>query len=94
VEVDTHEVVEAEIARLPEVQMVTEKQTGITCCFATQNKVWVTGPDGERWEIYTVLADSDTFGASPDGLAEHSRSVGRGGTTDDRAEAEVARSCC
>lgn len=94
VEVDTHEVVEAEIARLTEAEMVTEEQIGTTCCFATQDKVWVTGPDGERWEIYTVLADSDTFGASPDGLAEHSRSVGRGGTADDRAEAEVARSCC
>ncbi|MGC2653753.1 MAG: ArsI/CadI family heavy metal resistance metalloenzyme [Mycobacterium sp.] len=80
VEVDTTEVVEAEIARLTEVEMVTEKQTGITCCFATQNKVWVTGPDGERWEIYTVLADSDTFGASPDGIAEHGGSVCRGGT--------------
>jgi catechol 2,3-dioxygenase-like lactoylglutathione lyase family enzyme len=34
-----------------------------TCCFAKQDKVWVDGPDG-AWEIYTVLEDSDTFGAS------------------------------
>jgi hypothetical protein len=34
-----------------------------TCCFAKQDKVWVDGPDG-AWEIYTVLADSDTFGRS------------------------------
>jgi hypothetical protein len=32
-----------------------------TCCFAKQDKVWVDGPDGS-WEIYTVLADSDSFG--------------------------------
>ena len=32
-----------------------------TCCFAKQDKVWVDGPDG-AWEIYTVLADSETFG--------------------------------
>ncbi|MFN7245061.1 MAG: glyoxalase/bleomycin resistance/dioxygenase family protein, partial [Dietzia cercidiphylli] len=38
---------------------------GTTCCFATQDKVWVTGPGGERWEVYTVLADSETFGTSP-----------------------------
>jgi lactoylglutathione lyase len=25
----------------------------------------VTGPAGEKWEVYTVLADSDTFGTSP-----------------------------
>jgi lactoylglutathione lyase len=25
----------------------------------------VTGPAGEKWEVYTVLADSETFGTSP-----------------------------
>ncbi len=43
---------------------------GTTCCFATQDKVWVTGPGGERWEVYTVLADSATFGTSPQTLVE------------------------
>src|SRR5216684_1899571 len=33
-----------------------------TCCYARQDKFWVTGaPGGERWEIYTVLEDSETF---------------------------------
>src|SRR3954469_2869568 len=31
-----------------------------TCCFATQEKVWIDGPDG-AWEIYAVIEDSDTF---------------------------------
>lgn len=35
-----------------------------TCCFATQDKVWVDAPDG-TWEIYAVLADSETFSSSP-----------------------------
>ena len=34
-----------------------------TCCFARQDKVWVDAPDG-AWEIYAVLADSETFGQS------------------------------
>jgi len=34
-----------------------EEQT--TCCYAVQDKVWVDGPDGARWEVYTVLADAD-----------------------------------
>ena len=34
-----------------------------TCCFAKQDKVWVDAPDG-AWEIYAVLADSETFGQS------------------------------
>ena len=32
----------------------------VTCCYARQDKVWVDDPDGAPWEIYTVLADSDT----------------------------------
>ena len=51
----------AEIARLAGEGMFTEEEIGTTCCFATQDKVWVTGPGGERWEVYTVLADSETF---------------------------------
>ncbi|MEB3021968.1 ArsI/CadI family heavy metal resistance metalloenzyme [[Mycobacterium] crassicus] len=65
VEVATSEAVHAEIARLSEAGMFTQEEIGTTCCFATQDKVWVTGPGNERWEVYTKLADTDTFGASP-----------------------------
>src|SRR5271156_861936 len=60
VEVESSDAVHAEIARL------TDEGMGTTCCFAAQDKVWVTGPAGEKWEVYTVLADSDTFGTSPE----------------------------
>jgi catechol 2,3-dioxygenase-like lactoylglutathione lyase family enzyme len=59
IEVETSDAVHAEIARLAGQGMFTEEEMGTTCCFATQDKVWVTGPAGERWEVYTVLADSD-----------------------------------
>lgn len=65
VEVGSSNTVHAEIARLTEAGLVTKKEIGTTCCFATQDKVWVTGPGGERWEVYTVLADSETFGSGP-----------------------------
>ena len=61
VEVQSSEQVHTEIARLADEGMFTEEEIGTTCCFATQDKVWVTGPGGERWEVYTVLADSETF---------------------------------
>lgn len=61
VEVESSQSVHAEIARLTEEGLFTEEEIGTTCCFATQDKVWVTGPGGERWEVYTVLSDSDTF---------------------------------
>jgi catechol 2,3-dioxygenase-like lactoylglutathione lyase family enzyme len=62
VEVESSETVHAEIARLAGEGLFTDEEIGTTCCFATQDKVWVTGPAGEKWEIYTVLVDSDTFG--------------------------------
>ncbi|CAN5763314.1 ArsI/CadI family heavy metal resistance metalloenzyme [soil metagenome] len=65
VEVASSEVVHSEIARLTEAGMFTDEEIGTTCCFATQDKVWVTGPGGEKWEVYTVLADSEVFGISP-----------------------------
>ncbi|WP_226435617.1 ArsI/CadI family heavy metal resistance metalloenzyme [Rhodococcus yananensis] len=65
VEVGSSETVHAEIARLTGEGLFTDEEIGTTCCFATQDKVWVTGPSGEKWEIYTVLADSETFGSSP-----------------------------
>jgi catechol 2,3-dioxygenase-like lactoylglutathione lyase family enzyme len=38
--------------------MSTRVEDGTTCCYALQDKVWVTAPGGEPWEIYTVLADA------------------------------------
>ncbi|MCV7225023.1 ArsI/CadI family heavy metal resistance metalloenzyme [Mycolicibacterium komossense] len=88
VEVASSDAVHAEIARLTDEGMFTEEEIGSTCCFATQDKVWVTGPAGEKWEVYTVLADSDTFGTSP----EHSESgVCFGGTAE---KSTAATACC
>ena len=69
VEVQSSEKVHAEIARLRDEGLFTEEEIGTTCCFATQDKVWVTGPAGEKWEVYTVLADSETFGEAPNTAA-------------------------
>ena len=73
VEVETSEQVHQEIARLSGEELFTDEEIGTTCCFATQDKVWVTGPAGEKWEVYTVLADSETFGCSPQTAAQASR---------------------
>ena len=64
VEVESSATVHAEIARLAGEGLFTEEEMDTTCCFATQDKVWVTGPAGEKWEVYTVLADSETFGTA------------------------------
>lgn len=72
VEVESSAIVHDEIARLTDAGLFTDEEIGTTCCFATQDKVWVTGPGGERWEVYTVLADSDTFGPKPPLAEENS----------------------
>jgi hypothetical protein len=62
VEVADAGAVDAEQARLAEAGLAAVDERGTTCCYARQDKFWVTGtPGGERWEIYTVLADSPTF---------------------------------
>lgn len=66
VEVQSSDTVHAEITRLTEAGLFAEEQINTTCCFANQDKAWVTGPGGEKWEVYTVLADSDTFGVTTD----------------------------
>ncbi len=91
VEVESSEQVHAEIARLTDAGMFTEEEIGTTCCFATQDKVWVTGPGGERWEVYTKLADSDTFFATLPGVEEPG---GCGGTPAAAPTDDSAASCC
>ena len=51
------EVVDA-TRRLAAAGLSTRVEDGTTCCYALQDKAWVTGPGGERWEVYTVLADA------------------------------------
>jgi catechol 2,3-dioxygenase-like lactoylglutathione lyase family enzyme len=62
VEVTGTEAVEAEQARLAEAGLAAVEERDTTCCYARQDKFWVKGaPNGERWEIYTVLEDSPAF---------------------------------
>jgi len=58
VEVESTDEVRTTNERLSELGVDTEVQDQTTCCFAVQDKVWVTDPDGAAWEVYTVLADA------------------------------------
>ena len=58
VEVGSVEEVAAASGRLAASGLATAEESG-ACCFALQEKVWVDGPDGEPWEVYTVLADAE-----------------------------------
>ncbi len=66
VEVPDVDTVDAEQTRLAGAGLASIDERGTTCCYAKQDKFWVQGaPNGEQWEIYTVLADSPTFRPDP-----------------------------
>lgn len=44
--------------RLQEAGLQTRAEENVECCYARQDKTWVTDPDGASWEIYAVLGDS------------------------------------
>ncbi|MFB8773754.1 ArsI/CadI family heavy metal resistance metalloenzyme [Streptomyces broussonetiae] len=58
VEVTTTDEVHAATARLTDAGLTTREEHDTTCCHALQDKVWVRGPGGERWEVYVVKADA------------------------------------
>jgi catechol 2,3-dioxygenase-like lactoylglutathione lyase family enzyme len=65
VEVADTATVDAEQTRLAGAGLASIDERDTTCCYARQDKFWVDGaPNGERWEIYTVLADSESFGTT------------------------------
>ena len=57
VEVETSDDVATETSRLAAAGLTTAGEDDVACCYARQDKVWVDAPDGEPWEIYTVLGD-------------------------------------
>ena len=66
VEVEDVDRVDAELERLTAAGLASTEERDTTCCYARQDKFWVENtPDRERWEVYTVLADSPTFAEEP-----------------------------
>jgi len=61
VEVETSAEVAAATARLAADGLPTRTEENTACCYAVQDKVWVTGPGEEPWEVYTVKADAATL---------------------------------
>jgi catechol 2,3-dioxygenase-like lactoylglutathione lyase family enzyme len=57
VEVESTDEVGATQRRLADEGLPTATEDEVSCCYAVQDKVWVDAPDGEPWEIYTVLSD-------------------------------------
>ena len=44
--------------RLKAAGLATFDEMDTTCCYARQDKIWVTDPDGTPWEVFATHADS------------------------------------
>lgn len=62
--VDDPAAVDVASARLQAAGYPVDVEREETCCYAVQNKVWATDPDGRRWETYVVLAETEERGAA------------------------------
>jgi catechol 2,3-dioxygenase-like lactoylglutathione lyase family enzyme len=85
--------------RLEAAGLTLDVEGEVVCCYARQDKHWVTGPDGQRWENYVVLADAgaELEGKTLDDIADGGDpATSRGGCCTGQAEASEAESstCC
>ena len=90
VEVADTGVVDTEQTRLATAGLASVDERDTTCCYARQDKFWVEGsPDGERWEVYTVLAESPTFGEESGDATCCTDAV-----ADETADSQPVAACC
>jgi catechol 2,3-dioxygenase-like lactoylglutathione lyase family enzyme len=80
VEVETTGEVTAATTRLAAEGLATATEEDTACCYAVQDKVWVSGPGGEPWEVYVVKADSDILDREAD-LVCCAQATGTAGAT-------------
>lgn len=82
---------------LAEAGYKTRVEEEVSCCYAVQNKVWATDPDGNHWEVYVVLNNDAPQHASSSGqccanLSATSQSVEEAFATE-AVSAREASSC-
>jgi catechol 2,3-dioxygenase-like lactoylglutathione lyase family enzyme len=98
IEVETPEEVGDASRRLAGAGLAPRLQESTTCCYAVQDKAWVTDPDGAPWEVYTVLADATSatdMGCTPETCGPAAgRPVTVGPDTAASTTATTATTCC
>lgn len=47
--------------RLEKLGFFAREEMDVTCCYATQDKFWVTDPDGNEWEFFYTKADVESM---------------------------------
>ena len=86
VEVETVSDVHTATESFVEAGLTTYEEQGVECCYAKQDKVFVTDPNGLAWEFYTVLGDSPVAEKATDTCCESTPEV--------IESTETAAACC
>jgi catechol 2,3-dioxygenase-like lactoylglutathione lyase family enzyme len=68
--------------------LVAREELQTTCCYALQDKAWVNDPDGNEWEVFTVIEDNLAEAKSNDASCCAPTPSG------DQVRTEAAVSCC
>ena len=98
IQVESHEGVAAARRRLEEAGMISLDEADTVCCYARQDKVWATDPDGNQWEVFYVMeADvaSDSFEGEACCVPVEAQADGACCAPEDEREAVAqGRGCC
>lgn len=62
IEVGSLEDIAAWKQRLQEAGIIEHAEENVACCFARQDKLWISDPDGNAWEVFTVHEQLDVTG--------------------------------
>lgn len=62
IEVASTEDIAAWKSRLQEKGILEKVEENVACCFARQDKLWFTDPDGNAWEVFTVHEQLEVTG--------------------------------
>jgi catechol 2,3-dioxygenase-like lactoylglutathione lyase family enzyme len=66
IQVASTEDVGAAWTRFKAASLPTLTENDTSCCYALQDKVWVTDPDGNSWEVFVVKGDADAMQTQTD----------------------------
>ncbi|MBD2464578.1 VOC family protein [Oscillatoria sp. FACHB-1407] len=79
IQVGSTEDVQAAIARFAKAGLNLFEEKNTDCCYALQDKVWVTDPDGNRWEVFVVkvsdTAPEETISLNPSQMSGQPQGV-------------------
>ncbi len=67
IQVNSTDEVERMTERLRDAQLEVRTEHETECCYAVQDKVWVSDPDGNSWEVFVTLDEAAQYRGDDNG---------------------------